>query len=244
MPTIELTDRPGFFNTSGGHMTVSGVAWITDFGERTDKAAELAVVPFPSGAAFAMRRSTWDRIGGMRSDFFLYHEDTDLGWRLRIHGLKTLRVPGSTVAHVYEFDRNPQKLRLLERNRWLMLATNYRRSTLLLLLPVLVLHETGILIVATRDGWVRGKVATWREVLERRRYLKEQYRNIQRSRTVGDCVILQGATHPFVSLRVPGIEVPRGAALVARITKWYVMLITGVVRAVDRRKGLATRVSA
>ena len=238
MPTIELADRPGHFNTSGGHMTVTGMAWITDLGKPIDGRTDPVIVPFPSGAAFAMRREIWNELGGMRADLFLYHEDADLGWRLRMRGLCTVRVPGSVVAHDYRFDRTAGKLRLIERNRWLLLLTNYRRSTLLLLTPVLALHELGILWVALKERWLGEKIRTWGEIIGRRRDLKRRYRTVQGSRVVGDAMILRGAASRIADIDIPGVRVPHGARIVDTVTRWWVRVIVGAVTAVDRRRGL------
>lgn len=237
MPTIELADRPGLFNTSGGHVTVTGLAWITDYGKPIDAGGPVTV-PFPSGAAFAMRRETWADLGGMRDDLFLYHEDTDLGWRIRLRGLTILRISESVVAHDYEFDRTADKLRLIERNRWLLLLTNYRRSTTVLLAPVLVVHELGVLWVALRGRWLRAKIGTWGEIIWRRREIKRSYRAVQESRVVGDANILRDATGRVADIEIPGLRIPHGARFTDAVTRWWVRVIVGFVAAIDRRRGL------
>ncbi|MEX2322727.1 MAG: glycosyltransferase family 2 protein [Acidimicrobiia bacterium] len=236
--TVALTDDPGSFNTSGGAVTVSGMAWITDLGQPipTDE-VESVPIPFPSGAAFAMRRAIWDRLGGFREDFFLYHEDTDLGWRLRMRGLHSVRVPASRVMHRYEFARNPGKLWLLERNRLRMVLTNYRRSTVLLLAPVLVLHELGTLVVSIRDRWFLAKMRSWRTGAlggEGRR----RYRSIQAERVVGDAEILAERTGAVASIPIPEVRVPLGTGIVDRLTRAYVGVVIPLVRFLDRRRGL------
>ena len=236
--TVALTDDPASFNTSGGAVTVSGMAWITDLGGPipTDEAGSVTI-PFPSGAAFAMRRSNWERLGGFRDDFFLYHEDTDLGWRLRMRGLRSVRVPGSRVMHRYDFARNPGKLGLLERNRLRMVLTNYRRSTVLLLTPVLVLHEVGTLAVSVRDRWFRSKVRSWRTGALGGAG-RARYRATQDERVVGDAEILVERTGSMASIPIPEVRVPRGTGIVDRLTRVYVRAVIPLVRILDRRRGL------
>jgi GT2 family glycosyltransferase len=241
MATIELAACPGHFNTSGGRMTVSGIAWVSDYGMPIPEETGPVTVPFPSGAAFAMRRDVWDRIGGMWEDLFLYHEDTDLGWRLRLVGLRTVRVPGSRVAHDYDFSRNRGKLGLLERNRLILLLTNYRRSTVALLAPVLILHELGVLWVALSQRWGRVKLRTWVDVFRRRRAIRERYRSVQAERSVGDAVILHQAVGSLHEIGLPGMEAPRGSAFVSRLTDIYVGVVRPAVAAIDRRHGLSVR---
>jgi len=127
MATIEDSDNPEVFNTSGGHLTYYGIAWVSDLGDPIPNTeAALVDVAFPSGAAMAIRREVWDRFDGFRRSLFMYHEDTDLGWRLRLAGLRVVRVPESRVGHEYDFSRTPTKMYWLERNRRILLATNYR----------------------------------------------------------------------------------------------------------------------
>jgi GT2 family glycosyltransferase len=64
MATIEDADNPGTFNTSGGHLTYYGIAWVSDLGEPIpENAREVIDVAFPSGAAMAIRKETWREFG-------------------------------------------------------------------------------------------------------------------------------------------------------------------------------------
>lgn len=52
-----------------------------------------------SGAAFAMRREVFERIGGFDKNIFMYGEDVDLSWRVRAEGKKLRYVPKAAVIH-------------------------------------------------------------------------------------------------------------------------------------------------
>ncbi|MCL4487310.1 MAG: glycosyltransferase [Chloroflexi bacterium] len=54
---------------------------------------------FASGGAMLIRREVFDAAGGFDPDFFLYHEDVDLGWRLWSRGYRVLRCLRSRVYH-------------------------------------------------------------------------------------------------------------------------------------------------
>jgi GT2 family glycosyltransferase len=190
MPVMELTYAPGHWFTSRSALNFLGFAWSTDSGDPLPPTIEPRTVPFPSGAAFAIRRETFNRLGGFRSEYFLYLEDVDLGWRLRLIGLQSLLVPQSRVAHDYEFDRHPDKMYYLERNRWRMLLSNYRRSTVLLLAPALLAAELAVVIAALRYGWVSDKVEAWKGFWRMRKLLGEEAAHTRAIRTVSDGVIL------------------------------------------------------
>lgn len=218
--TLELLERPGHFNSSGGALTYYGVAWATDVGAPMPTELDPIETPFPSGAAMAIKIDTWRELGGYRPDFFMYHEDSDLGWRLRLRSLRSVRVPASVVAHSYEFERNEYKMFYLERNRLMMLRANYRGLTLALLAPVLVAVEVGILIIAIRDGWGGAKVRSWKGAWRARQATKAWRESIVRTVTDGDILqSMQSSPAGASQVRVPA----------ARFVGW---LLSGYLRLV------------
>jgi GT2 family glycosyltransferase len=200
MATIEDADRPGTFNTSGGNLTYFGMAWVSDLGRRIPAESGLTDVAFPSGAAMAIRRGTWQRFGGFRRPFFMYQEDADLGWRLRLAGMRVVRVASSRVAHHYDFSRSPLKLYHLERNRLLMIRSNYRRRTLLVLAPALLLVEIGVIVVAWRGGWLAEKRRATRDAVRDRRTIAEGRAMVGASRRIGDAEMIATMGHRLATI--------------------------------------------
>lgn len=237
MPTIELADRPGHFNTSGGALTYFGLAWVTDLGEPIPAEAGPVEVPFPSGAGFAITRRVWDALGGFRKELFMYHEDTDLGWRLRMRGLRAVRVPESRIAHDYDFGRNPDKFRLLERNRLYVLATNYRWTTTVLLAPALLVVELGVLWLASREGWLGAKVAAWPAVFGVGS-LRRGYRAAQAGRVAGDAAVMSQMASRVSGIAIREARPPWGSQFVDALLARYLRLVLPVIRRDDERRGL------
>jgi len=230
MATLEDADQPGTFNTSGGHLTYFGLAFLSDHGVPIPDETGIRDVPFPSGGAMAMRRDVWARFGGFRGDFFMYHEDTDLGWRLRLAGLRTVRVSASRVLHHYDFGRAPRKMYLLERNRLLMLRTNYRRRTLLVLTPALVLVELGTAFVAARDGWLAEKAKAWWDGLGTS--VGEARAAVSELRTVDDGNLIADMDFRLAGIRQ--VRPPRGTALIDVLLGWWQRLALPLVRILER----------
>jgi GT2 family glycosyltransferase len=58
------------------------------------------------------------------AQFFMYADDTDLGWRARLRGWKTIYAPNANVYHMHSASSDsysPLKAFLVERNRiWVM----------------------------------------------------------------------------------------------------------------------------
>jgi hypothetical protein len=86
-----------------------------------DSACEVFGV---SGGACVLRTEAVKRVGGIPSRFFLYYEDTDLSWRLRLAGWQCWYEPAAVVRHRHaaSTDRNSERFAFYnERNRLLML---------------------------------------------------------------------------------------------------------------------------
>lgn len=80
---------------------VSGVHWRIGRGQRlSDHVTHSAEVFSVCGAAMLCRRDLFLEVGGFDERFFCYAEDVDLGFRLRLRGLRCWYVPDSIVHHV------------------------------------------------------------------------------------------------------------------------------------------------
>ncbi len=169
-------------NSSGGVVHYTGIAWAGDAGRRRDEAPDgPAEVAFPSGACLAIPRETWERLGGFSEPYFLYHEDADLGLRLRLAGLAAGIEPGAVSDHDYEFDKGAAKWRYLERNRWATIIRTYPRRLLLLLLPALAATELALHAVALAGGWLGQKLRADADVIAALPRLRSERRAIQRA---------------------------------------------------------------
>ena len=79
------------------------------------------------GAACLLRKSALDEVGYFDPSFFLYYEDLDLSWRLRLRGWTVRYVPQSVVWHSHAAtsgEWSPLFTYYVDRNRPLMLAKN------------------------------------------------------------------------------------------------------------------------
>jgi N-acetylglucosaminyl-diphospho-decaprenol L-rhamnosyltransferase len=151
-------------NTWGGVVHFTGIAWAGGAGRPAgDAPREPREVSFASGACLAVRGEAWKALGGFSEEYFLYHEDTDLGLRMWLHGYGVGIEPRAVCDHHYEFAKGAHKWRYLERNRWATLVRTYPTPLLLLLLPALLATELALLGVAWRGGWLRAKLQAVRE---------------------------------------------------------------------------------
>jgi len=186
MARLRLLQEPELLNSSGNVIHISGLGWSEGYGTLADEPAELQDVVSPSGAAMAVRRDEFLALGGFREELFLYHEDQDLGWRMRMAGRRIVLNPRADVYHEHEFDRHKRKRYYLERNRLAFVFIDFSLRTILVLLPVLLATELAMVLLSAREGWLREKLAGSLWCVTHLGCLLRLRRRTQRLRTVSD----------------------------------------------------------
>jgi GT2 family glycosyltransferase len=79
---------------------ISGLAWRMGYNHPVDTApSEPKEIFSPNAAAVLYRRDAFLLVGGFSEYFYMYHEDVDLGFRLRLRGYRSLYVPDAVVFH-------------------------------------------------------------------------------------------------------------------------------------------------
>jgi GT2 family glycosyltransferase len=215
---LRLLEHPDLLNSSGTVMHLSGLAWAGDYREPVETVRELREAPFPSGAAMALRADVFAELGRFTEELFMYCEDLELGWRARMRGLRVVVSPAADVLHEYEFDRNPQKQYLLERNRLILVISGYPGRLLLVLAPLLVCAEVGLLMLAVKEGWAGAKLRGWGWCLRHPRWLVGHRRQTQRLRRVPVRDAASFLT-PVIDTKV--LELPRVVTLANRLMSRY-----------------------
>jgi GT2 family glycosyltransferase len=218
MARLRLLDRPELLNSGGSVLHVSGLSWAGRYGEPVDTLREVEDVAAPSGAAMAIKRDLFRDLGGFTDELFMYLEDAELGWRARLRGLRVVVEPGADVYHEYEFGRHVGKRALLERNRLIFVGSSYSFRLLLLLAPLLVAAELGMLGLAARQQWLRGKLGGWWWCARHARWLLRHRRATQRLREVPDREL---AGYLTAVLDPSMMALPRGAAAANRVMRPY-----------------------
>ena len=79
------------------------------------------------GASALYRREMLDDVGLLDETFFMYYEDTDLSWRMRLRGWRVLYEPAAVVDHVHagtSREWSPFFIFHVDRNRLFMVLKN------------------------------------------------------------------------------------------------------------------------
>jgi len=89
-------------NGTGVDVTVDGNGhdrdWLAPLDAASRRSGDDRPFGFSGGAAF-LRRSAVEAVGGLDESFFMYYEDVDLAWRLRLAGHEVAWAPDAVVVH-------------------------------------------------------------------------------------------------------------------------------------------------
>ncbi|HVR04463.1 MAG TPA: glycosyltransferase family 2 protein [Solirubrobacteraceae bacterium] len=215
----------GRVNAGENPVNIAGLSWSGGYGSRREHglARDVAAV---SGAALLVRRSAFERVGGLSPHFFMYVDDTDLCWRMRLSGGRVRFAPSAVVVHDYEFVKGPHKWFYLERNRYAALLTNLNLRTLVMLAPLLAATELATISHAIANGWLRQKLRAWRALAASLPELRAWRSHVQSSRTVSDYRVMSG----FVGAVESDLLDRAVPALGNRALELYRMLLLAALR--------------
>jgi len=134
----------GRINSAGQHLHLTGLGFNRCQDETVEQVTQVLQQNHPvglHGAAFLIRRESLISIGGWNETGFLYQEDVALSWDILLLGMNIELVPDSVVVHDYFLTMYPEKLFLLERNRWALVLSHLQFRWILLISPLLLVTE-------------------------------------------------------------------------------------------------------
>ncbi|KQO82474.1 hypothetical protein ASF17_05190 [Frigoribacterium sp. Leaf263] len=158
-------DGVRLINSTGVEITASGNGRDRDWLRAEDEGSGSPREVFGlCGGAAALRRTALDDVGGFDPTLFLYYEDTDLSWRLRLAGWAIEYEREATVLHRHAHstvEGSPLFVRQNTRNR-LVVATRYAPPSVVLRAWAATIVRTARLGVSASLG--RGSRDTARAV--------------------------------------------------------------------------------
>jgi GT2 family glycosyltransferase len=131
-PMLVFKAEPERLNSTGIEIFADGTARDRNFGERLGDHIAAAETFGPTAGAALYRRSALDQVrmpsGVFDHRFFMYLEDVDLAWRLRLAGFSTRYVASARVRHRYQASSKQHSIDFVGRhcreNRIAMLLKN------------------------------------------------------------------------------------------------------------------------
>ena len=224
IPKILFFERRGHINSFGVEVNYLGLAWPKYIEEPDSVANEPEETP--CGGIFMARKDLLEEVGAFDEDLFLYHEDNDLSWRIRLAGYKLIVNPSARLYHKYHFSKNTDKFYHSEKNRLHLLLKNYEAKTLFLILPALALVEAAEIYFAIGNGWALKKIRSYFEIASSLSPIIAKRRKIQRDRKATDRQI----TGLFSgNLRIGGIRHPLLDNVLSPLLNAYWNFIKGML---------------
>ena len=193
-----LLADPTAFDYAGDYLSSIGfLIQRVHAGELDEGQADEAEEIFSAkSAGMVMLREAFDKAGGFDDDYFIYVEETDLGWRVWLQGYRIVFEPRSVVLHEF----GTSTVVLGDRQRVLAkfygpanyLTTIFKCAGFPSVVPMLTLNAAGWLGVAGwlmlrggfRDAYHIGRGLAYFALFLPRNWRKR--REVQRRRTVTD----------------------------------------------------------
>jgi|JI8StandDraft_1071087.scaffolds.fasta_scaffold00071_38 GT2 family glycosyltransferase len=148
-----------------------GYKWTTEQARAFYKEERLTnpdlEIAYTSGAGMMVRVAALEDRPLFDEDFFMYHEDTEASFMMRIQGKKIVVVPESVIYHWYEFSKSMTKFFWMERNRYAVMFMYLKPWTLFLISPFLIGMEFVLCLFSLARGWWPEKKKVYQELVSK-----------------------------------------------------------------------------
>lgn len=225
---LVLQQNPDEINSEGNALHYLGFGYCVGYHKpRSSAPTSVKDIAYPSGAGVLLRNSVLEKVGLFDETLMAYHEDLDLGWRIRLNGYRNVLAPQSVVRHYYEFSRSISKWYLMERNRLIVVLKNYKVATLVWLLPQFVASEAVLFVFSIMNGWWKDKLRVYGYMLKSStwKYIGEERRKVNAIRKVGDKEILRLTVPTIAYQDVESWPVKVFLNPVGRVLHWLTKLV-------------------
>lgn len=176
-------DRDEKINSLGNIQHFLGFGFTNGYNQKDRDIDDLREIKgYASGCSFIISKEVLNRIGEYDEEYWMYHDDLEMGWRARLAGFKVYLAPQSVVYHKYEFGRSIKMLYYMERNRYLSIFHYYKLGTLLLILSALLVMEVGMIAYSIPGKWFKTKMrvnfyflkpSTWAKIIKKRKEISK-----------------------------------------------------------------------
>ena len=189
---LKMKDKK-IIDSAGNLINIFGFGFSREKGKKDNlQYNTIEEIGFAAGTCLFCSKEIFDEIGLFDEKLFAYNEDLDFGWRAKLSNYKSYYVPKSIVYHhgSAQWKWSGEKFYLLERNRWVVLLSNYSIKTILKLLPSLLIIEFALLIFFTKKKMLFKKIKSYIGILKLSNHIKEKRKKLIKIKKVSDKEIL------------------------------------------------------
>ena len=190
---LKMKDKK-IIDSAGNLINIFGFGFSREKGKKDNlQYNTIEEIGFAAGTCLFCSKKNFDEIGLFDEKLFAYNEDLDFGWRARLSNYKSYYVPKSIVYHhgSAQWKWSGEKFYLLERNRWIVLLSNYKIKTILRLLPALLIIEIALLVFFTKKGILLKKLRSYGGVIKLFRHIQKRRKLIKKLRIINDKEIME-----------------------------------------------------
>lgn len=182
----EKTQKTQVVNSAGNIVNILGFSYCGNYKAPASNYGEIADISTASGAAVLFPTRIIKKIGVYDETFFMYHEDVDIAWRSRLAGYNIVVNPHAVVWHKYSFSRDKKKFYFAERNRLMFVTKCFELKTILLLLPISLISEIAMCVLALIQGWLIIKLKSYFSYFKLLPQTLKSRQTIQKKRSISD----------------------------------------------------------
>ena len=186
-PETEAEWKQPKINSVGNKLHYLGFGFTDGYGEvdrPNDSGITVKEIPgYASGCSFLIKKQVLEKIIGYDEELYMYHDDIDVSLKVRLAGYKIVLATKSIVYHKYEFSRSVRMFYFMERNRYLIMLIYYKWLTLLLLFPIMIVMDLGLLFFSVLNNTFYSKLnfyfyflrpKNWKYIFERRKQVHKK----------------------------------------------------------------------
>ena len=185
------TNNPEIIGSSGNLLNIFGFGYARGNGEKDiGQYEEFEQISFPVGACMFSSLKTIKKIGYFDESNLLYlmYDDVDYGWKALTMGIFSYYEPKSIVYHIGSTSAklNPQKMYLIERNRWVCLLSFCSTGTIFKILPLLGILEISLFSFFLVKGMGSVKIRALSSIIRMSSKIKKRKKKILETRKLKD----------------------------------------------------------
>ncbi|QLH05767.1 glycosyltransferase family 2 protein [Nitrosopumilus ureiphilus] len=185
---LKMKDR-SIIDSAGNLINIFGFGFSREKGKKDLLQYNIIEeIGFAAGTCLFCPKEIFDKVGLFDEKLFAYNEDLDLGWRARLLNYRSYYVPESIVYHYgsAQWKWSGEKFYLLERNRWVVLLSNYETKTILKLLPSLLIIEIGLIVFFTKKKMLVKKLRSYLGIIRLSNHIRKRRKTIRKIKKVQD----------------------------------------------------------
>lgn len=183
-------------NGCGNFTNIFGFGFPRSYGEPDiGQHSEFEKISFTVGACTFSSTSIIQKIGYIDEEhlFFLMHDDLDYGWRSWSLGIPCYYEPNCIVYHVGSplMQYSSKKYFYAEKNRWICILSHYSLSTLIKIMPTLLLIDLGVFLFLISKGFAKEKIKASISILKLWSQIMARRKKYQKLKLVSDSQIIK-----------------------------------------------------